>query len=169
MSRSSRKLSRRMRGDILLGPMFFIGVLAGIAVPAYQDYTIRAQVAEGLNLASSVKTAVAEAFAQTAAWPANLKQLEFERTPRSRNVASVTLRNGTIFIRYGGHANPLLKGRQVTLRPSVSPQGDIFWSCGYSENFAGVEPPEGGAEPHATTVESKYLPGSCRGAPVESR
>ena len=44
-----------------------IGILAAIAIPAYQDYTIRAQVTEGLNLASAVKTAVAETFAATGA------------------------------------------------------------------------------------------------------
>ena len=154
-----------MRGDILLGPMFFIGIVAGIAVPAYQDYTIRTQVTEGLNLASSVKAAVAESFAQTGAWPANLKQLQFERTPRSHNVASVTLKNGTIFIRYGGRANRMLNGQQLTLRPSLSPQGDVYWSCGYSDNLVGADPDKGPAAAHATTVANKYLPSSCRGAP----
>ena len=165
MFRRSPRFPRRMRGDILLGPMFFIGIIAAIAIPAYQDYTIRAQVTEGLNLASSVKAAVAEAFAQTGAWPANLRQLQFERTPRSRHVASVTLKDGTIFIRYGGRANPLLTGQQVTLRPSLSPTGDVYWSCGYSETLVGADPAKGGAAAHATTVANKYLPSSCRGAP----
>ncbi len=48
-----------------------IGILAAIAIPAYQDYTIRAQVTEGLNLAASVKAAVAETYANTGTWPAN--------------------------------------------------------------------------------------------------
>ena len=51
-----------------------IGILAAIAIPAYQDYTIRAQVTEGLNLASAVKAGVAESFAQTGAWPADLSR-----------------------------------------------------------------------------------------------
>ncbi|HZO23948.1 MAG TPA: prepilin-type N-terminal cleavage/methylation domain-containing protein, partial [Steroidobacteraceae bacterium] len=42
-----------------------IGILAAIAIPAYQDYTVRAQVTEGLNLAGAVKTGVAESFANT--------------------------------------------------------------------------------------------------------
>jgi Tfp pilus assembly major pilin PilA len=71
----ARRFPRRISGDILLGPMFFIGILAGIAVPAYQDYTIRAQTTEGLNLASAVKVAVAESYAETGTWPANLRQL----------------------------------------------------------------------------------------------
>ena len=48
-----------------------IGILAAIAIPAYQDYTIRAQVTEGMNLASAVKANVSETFAQTGLWPVN--------------------------------------------------------------------------------------------------
>lgn len=155
---------RRERGDVLFGPMFFIGILAGIAIPAYQDYTVRSQVTEGLALASAVKVAVAESYAETGAWPANLKQLQFERTPRGKYVAYVTLKNGTILIRYGGRANPLLAGKQLTLRPTSGPQQEVTWSCGYSAD-SGTEPGKGGAEPHATTVAHKYLPSTCRGMP----
>jgi type IV pilus assembly protein PilA len=162
MLRRSPRILRRVHGDILFGPMFFIGIIAAIAIPAYQDYTIRSQVTEGLNLASSIKVAVAESFAQTGAWPANLKQLEFERTPRGRYVASVTLRNGTIFIRYGGAANALLKGHLLTLRPTASPQGEVTWSCGYTPD-QGDDPRKGPAAPHATDVSPKYLPSLCRG------
>src|SRR6188474_574688 len=62
-------------GVILLAcllPLFFVGgILAAIAIPAYQDYSIRAQVTEGLNLAAAVKAAVAETFAQSGTWPAD--------------------------------------------------------------------------------------------------
>jgi type IV pilus assembly protein PilA len=154
-----------MRGDILLAPMFFLGILAGIAIPAYQDYTIRSQVTEGLNLASQVKAAVGESFAREGAWPANLRALEFERTPRGRYVASVTLKDGTIFIRYGGRANHLLQGQQITLRPVVSREGDVLWSCGYNEHVQGADPDPGGAAPHATTLAGKFLPSACRAGP----
>ncbi len=49
-----------------------IGILAAIAIPAYTDYTVRSQVTEGLNLASQVKTQVAEFVNQTGDWPADL-------------------------------------------------------------------------------------------------
>src|ERR1700743_102285 len=47
-----------------------IGILAAIALPAYQSYTIRAQVTEGLSLSSGLKTAVADYYAQNGAFPA---------------------------------------------------------------------------------------------------
>src|SRR6202795_2476303 len=49
-----------------------IGILAAIAIPAYQDYTIRSQVTEGMNLASAVETGVAEYYANTGSWPTTL-------------------------------------------------------------------------------------------------
>lgn len=161
LATGARRFPRRIRGDILFGPMFIIGILAGIAVPAYQDYTIRAQTSEGLNLASAVKAAVAESYAETGAWPANLRQLKFERTPRGRHVAFVTLKNGTIFVRYGGLAHAALAGKQLTLRPTLSPQLDVMWSCGYSEEL-GTDPGKGAAAAHATSVAPKYLPRACR-------
>src|ERR1700730_7694954 len=50
-----------------------IGILAAIAIPAYQDYTVRAQVTEGLNLAAPVKAGVAESYANTGTWPDDRK------------------------------------------------------------------------------------------------
>src|SRR5690242_453363 len=82
-----------------------IGILAAIAIPAYQDYTIRSQVTEGLNLAASVKAAVAERFAQTGTWPTTLTDIGIadaagETPPSGKYVASVDLagNNGTIVI-----------------------------------------------------------------------
>jgi type IV pilus assembly protein PilA len=152
---------RRVRGDIMFGPLFFLGILAAIAIPAYQDYTIRSQVTEGLNIAAAVKVAVAESYAQTGAWPRTLRQLLFERTPRGRYVAYVTLKDGTIAIRYGGQASSLLAGKQLTLRPTISPKLDVMWSCGYAED-PGTDPDKGGAAPHATTIAAKHLPSACR-------
>ena len=58
-----------------------IGILAAIAIPAYQDYTVRSQVTEGLNLAGAAKTAVAESFASNQVWPANNTAAGLDPTP----------------------------------------------------------------------------------------
>src|ERR1700743_3273868 len=81
-----------------------IGILAAIAIPAYQDYTIRSQITEGLNLASAVKTGVAEYYATTGAWPTALTgnavgSLGYTNAPSGKYVSSVNIPTaGTINI-----------------------------------------------------------------------
>src|SRR6201986_3366543 len=81
-----------------------IGILAAIAIPAYQDYTIRSQVTEGLNLASAVQTGVAESFANTGTFPADISFAggTLASPPSGKYVGSVTVQNGTILVNYGG-------------------------------------------------------------------
>lgn len=168
MFRSSPKLRRHVRGDFIFGPMFFFGILAAIAVPAYQDYTIRSQVTEGLNLAGAVKAATAEYYLTTGKWPASLKAAGFDRTPRGKYVGAVTIKNGIVVIRYGAQANGLISGLRLTLRPTITTTApeDVVWSCGYSQD-PGDDPESGPAAPHATTIAQKYLPRSCRGSPEQ--
>jgi type IV pilus assembly protein PilA len=162
MFRGSPKLRRRVRGDILLGPMFLASFFAAVAIPACQDFMIRSQVSEGFVLTSAIKTATAEYYLRELAWPASLEDLDFQRTPRGRYVAAVTMNNGTIVIRYGVRANERISRQRLTLRPTTDKQGDIVWSCGYSDD-AGVDPASGPASPHATDIARNYLPGICRG------
>src|SRR5882757_5940047 len=82
-----------------------IGILAAIAIPAYQDYTIRAKVTEGLNLADSAKTAVAESFQSGGATgltaAANSWNSSFARTKYVTNI-QVGTGSGIIVISYDG-------------------------------------------------------------------
>src|ERR1041384_6796674 len=81
-----------------------IGILAAIAIPAYQDYTIRSQVTEGLNLAASVKAEVSEYYAQYGAWPTALTGGAgtlghgANEIPRGKYVQQVLVNNGTILV-----------------------------------------------------------------------
>src|SRR5437868_4022246 len=78
-----------------------IGILAAIAIPAYQDYTVRSQVSEGLTLAAQAKTAVAESFSQTGSAPANrlAAGMTATATDTSGNyVTQIEVTNGTIAI-----------------------------------------------------------------------
>src|SRR5271168_3394694 len=81
-----------------------IGILAAIAIPAYQDYTIRAKVTEGLNIADSAKTAVAEGFqsnsipgigAASAAWALGLTATKYV------NLVAINAADGSITVTYG--------------------------------------------------------------------
>ncbi len=137
-----------------------IGILAAIAIPAYQDYTIRAQVTEGLNLAADLKAAVAEQFAQTGAWPANNAALGITLIKSGKYVQGVAVTTGTINITYGGvNANANLAGTILSLRPTTSPNGDVIWNCGYKAIVGAAVPPSAVS---TTSVTARYLPSTCR-------
>jgi type IV pilus assembly protein PilA len=144
-----------------------IGILAAIAIPAYQDYTVRAQVTEGLNLASDLKAAVAEQFANTGVWPATEVSLGVaEGSKTGKYVADLDVTNGTITITYGLQANATALAaaqNQLSLRPMVSANQDVIWICGRRPIPAGaVDPAGGAAAPLVNTVLDKYLPSNCR-------
>jgi type IV pilus assembly protein PilA len=143
-----------------------IGILAAIAIPAYQDYTVRSQVTEGLNLASDLKAAVAETFAQSGAWPSNNNSVGIDKTKSGKYVSDVSISTGTITISFAGpQANSNISTSKLALRPTTSNNGDVIWNCGYKASV-GNEPTSGNAGGSATsngtTIAPKYLPASCR-------
>jgi type IV pilus assembly protein PilA len=145
-----------------------IGILAAIAIPAYQDYTIRAQVTEGLNLASSAKAAVAEYYANNGAWPtalvgAGAGQLGFTANPSGKYTGSVSINgtSGTLRITYNGvGANAKLSATPILdLRPGLSGNNDVIWICGRASTASTTTVP---GQADGTTVLAKFLPSACR-------
>ena len=149
-----------------------IGILAAIAIPAYQDYTIRAQVTEGLTLASAAKAAVAESVANNGDWPLDNTVAGLDPTPTNisgKYVDSVAVNVGTITVVFAKLANAAITGANNTiqLQPYVSVNGDVAWVCGEAAVPAGVsDTPPGGTASTAivpgTLVLSKYRPAICR-------
>ena len=136
-----------------------IGILAAIAIPAYQNYTIRAQVTEGLTLGDGWKTAISEYYANTGVWPvvANLTGT----VPSSGKYETVTVvTGGVILITYGGPAvNAKIATQTLSLVPYTNANNDILWQCGSS-----AAPSAGSVASGATvqtTVLPQYLPTSC--------
>jgi type IV pilus assembly protein PilA len=153
-----------------------IGILAAIAIPAYQDYTIRSQVTEGLTLAGAVKASVAESYANTGEWPADLDAAVglsagggAATIPAGKYVAAITVTDGTITIQYGNDVNSTIDLKYLSLTPKVSQNNDVIWLCG---NFTAVDavaageindpvagPPAGANQ---TDLDEKYMPSNCR-------
>ncbi len=141
-----------------------IGILAAIAIPAYQDYTIRAQVTEGLNLASAVKAAVAETYADRGAWPADMTAVGITKATTGKYVSKMEINAGTIVITYGLQANAAnLAGKTLSLKPLVSANDDVIWICGKGATPVGaVEATSGNSGAVATSLVDKYMPSNCR-------
>lgn len=129
-----------------------IGILAAIAIPAYQDYTIRAQVSEGMSLTSGVRTAVSEYFQATGEWPAdNATAGVATSTNITGNyieevVVTTAASEGVITATFSTGANPTIAGQTFTLTGDGSSGGSVSWSCGEGAN----------------DVAAQYLPASCR-------
>ena len=147
-----------------------IGILAAIAIPAYQNYTIRTQVAEGINLAAAMRSAVATSFVERGDAPptrvaAGLSALATDS--QGSYVAQIELRDGALIITYGNSASSLIAGLTVALTPYESGDLSIVWRCGYAPNPAGLSElgtTSGGnaAQYIPSTVPAQYLPATCR-------
>jgi len=139
-----------------------IGILAAIAIPAYQDYTVRSQVTEGLNLASDLKAGVAESFAQTGTWPANNNSLGITQVKSGKYVSDVSVNTGSITITYGGvQANANINGKTLILEPRTSANGDVIWNCGFKAQVGSGLASQGAAG-STSSITAKYLPNACR-------
>jgi type IV pilus assembly protein PilA len=147
-----------------------IGILAAIAIPAYQDYTIRSQVTEGLNLAGAVKAAVAETYADRGVWPVDNEAAGIVDnagnpvTPTGKYVSGIQVATGTINITYGGQSNANIAGETLSLRPRTSANDDVIWLCGYNDGtgVSGLGDPSTPSTADATSLAPKYVPASCR-------
>ena len=124
-----------------------IGILAAIALPAYQDYTKRARVGEALSLAGGAKTAVTEFYSSNNVWPANNASagLPAKGDIKGNTVDEVEVVNGVITVKVNSKVDAT--GNLLSLSPSAA-AGSVTWSC---------KPPTG-----ATGINAKYLPTECR-------
>jgi type IV pilus assembly protein PilA len=165
--------TRPQKGFTLIELMIvvaIIGILAAIAIPAYQNYTIRTQVAEGINLAAAMRAAVATSFVERGDAPPDRVSAGLSAAPTDSNgsyVAQIELEDGALIITYGHAASALISGLTVVLTPYESGDLSIVWRCGYAPNPAGLSElgtTSGGntAQFIPSTVPAQYLPATCR-------
>jgi len=122
-----------------------IGILAAIAIPTYMDYTIRAQIAEGINVAGGAKNAVAAYYQEYGSFPADntMAALAPASGIKGAYVTSVSVSGPDISIRYGNEAHSRISGETVTLT-AADDIGSVTWICA-----------SGGV------IQDKHLPSSC--------
>ena len=136
---------------IVIGACFFMiipamAIMAAIAIPAYQDYTIRAQVAEGVMLADGAKTAVAEYMANNGGSLPSDNTAAGLQTPEAivgRYVTGVQIDHGDIVVSYGNLASRQIAGEHLQFHPQGDDNG-VHWACGSDD------------------IPDKFLPLNCR-------
>jgi type IV pilus assembly protein PilA len=137
-----------------------IGILAAIAIPAYQNYTIRAQVTEGLTLADGWKTAIAEYYANVGTMPAAIANLAGTSSSVGKYESGIVVSSGSIVITYGNSANTKISGSKLGLIPYTNANNDVLWQCGLAAAPATGSATLAGASV-TTSVVAQYLPTSC--------
>ena len=142
-----------------------IGILAAIAIPAYQDYLIRSQVSEGLAMASAAKASVSEYYANHGSWPVDNSAagLGSAVNINGKYVSGIDVALGGITVFYGNEVNATVADATVGLTPGASVNGDVIWRCGEPDaDPAGWDTAAPTATEGVTDIENKYLPSSCR-------
>jgi len=151
-----------------------IGILAAVAVPQYQNYTVRGQVTEGLAMASEFKTAVSEYRAARGRFPADNVEAGLGTDVYGGNyVSAISVASAAadatspvaITITYGGsRVNSAITDNQLQLRGGTNAAGGVIWACGYAPAPAAntgdaLIPPQSTA---GTAIPAVYLPSDCR-------
>ena len=142
-------MKREQQGFTLIELMIvvaIIGILASIAIPSYMDYTVRAQISEGLVLSGGAKVASIEYYVENGDWPNNNVKagLANHNDIKGKYVKSVRVNKEVIVIMFGNDANKIISNKKLTLT-GVYNRGNVRWNC----SSAGV-------------IEDRYLPSACR-------
>ncbi|HEZ5017474.1 TPA: pilin [Neisseria meningitidis] len=146
-----------------------VGILAAVALPAYQDYTARAQVSEAILLAEGQKSAVTEYYLNHGIWPANNNSAGVATSTdiKGKYVQSVEVKNGVVTaIMASSNVNNEIKGKKLSLWAKRQ-DGSVKWFCGQPvqrANANGANNDEVTADSGNEKIDTKHLPSTCRDA-----
>jgi len=169
MPETNLNLSRWRSGGFTLIELMIviaiIGILASLAISAYQTYTVRAQISEGLNMAAGAKVPIVDAYTNSGTAPADRTAAGMSPNPtdtRGNYVSQVAITAGRVDITFGGPAtHQAIIGQTVSVTPYETNGNTVIWRCGNASQPAGVLL-QGGAAHIAPTVDPRYLPSVCR-------
>jgi len=128
-----------------------LGILMAIAIPAYQDYTVRAKISEAMQMAAPAKLAVAETLSSSGTMPGDNASAGYSFPGATTYVSSVSITAGgviTAVVKNTGNSSA--DGQSLVLKPNRvgdGTSGQLTWSC---DNAAG------------STIPAKFLPSQCR-------
>ncbi|HEZ3998511.1 TPA: pilin [Neisseria meningitidis] len=146
-----------------------VGILAAVALPAYQDYTARAQVSEAILLAEGQKSAVTEYYLNHGKWPGDNSSAGVATSSeiKGKYVQSVTVANGVITAQMASSGvNNEIKGKKLSLWAKRQ-DGSVKWFCGLPVKRDNAKAKAGtdevtAATPDTDKINTKHLPSTCR-------
>ena len=151
-----------------------IGILAAIAIPAYTDYTVRAKVSEGINLAGAAEVTVAEGWqsGDVAGMNAAASAWTFAAT---KYVSTITIAQttGVITVTYNGTTTGIAQfagnAYELTFTPNINKlglatgaTGNIDWACASASNATATSNGLTATTPAALPMPAKYVPTQCK-------
>ncbi|HGO7103637.1 TPA: pilin [Neisseria meningitidis] len=143
-----------------------VGILAAVALPAYQDYTARAQVSEAILLAEGQKSAVTEYYLNHGIWPGdnNSAGVATSTDIKGKYVQKVEVKNGVVTATMASsNVNNEIKGKKLSLWAKRQ-NGSVKWFCGQPVARAAKDDTIKAATDTTTNINTKHLPSTCRDA-----
>ncbi|EPI7041049.1 pilin, partial [Neisseria gonorrhoeae] len=143
-----------------------VGILAAVALPAYQDYTARAQVSEAILLAEGQKSAVTEYYLNNGEWPENNGDAGVASSPtdiKGKYVKSVTVAKGVVTAEMASSGvNKEIQGKKLSLWARRE-NGSVKWFCGQPVTRTDKAKDAVTAD-GKNKIDTKHLPSTCRDA-----
>lgn len=153
-----------------------IGILAAVALPAYSNYTIRAQVSECFSASDGLRKEATIVYSSKGTWPQDLEALYSDANAAADWTAGTyitevdygvpgDLSQSSFECTFGNEANASIAGETLTIRSTTNPQGssaqsNVVWLCGFATANTGWSDTANGV--FTTSVRNGYLPTSCK-------